>query len=103
MRPAVDLSWKALLYNLPTLYHLVIFTVPMESSDCELLENIYFVCVSNVVNKQYAQIKQNRCIFVYILVWNMFSDLYVTCGQDPNVLTDAYESITYLCSTNYAP
>ena len=38
------------------------------------------LCVSNVHNQEYAPLKQNRCIFLYILVWNIFSDLYVTCG-----------------------
>ena len=36
--------------------------------------------VSNVHNKEYAPLKQNICIFLYISVWNIFSDLYVTCG-----------------------
>ena len=39
------------------------------------------LCVSNVHNKEYAPLKQNWCIFLYILVWNIFSDLYATCGQ----------------------
>ena len=39
------------------------------------------LCVSNVHNKEYAPLKQNRCIFLYILVWNNFSDLYVICGH----------------------
>ena len=33
------------------------------------------LCVSNVHNKEYAPLKQNICIFLYILVWNIFSDL----------------------------
>ena len=33
------------------------------------------LCVSNVYDKEYALLKQNRCIFLYILVWNIFSDL----------------------------
>ena len=41
------------------------------------------LCVSNVHNKEYAPLKQNICIFLYILVWNIFSDLYVTCGLLP--------------------
>ena len=39
------------------------------------------LCVSNVHNKKYAPLKQNICIFLYILMWNIFSDLYVTCGH----------------------
>ena len=31
--------------------------------------------------EEYAPLKHNRCIFLYILVWNIFSDLYVTCGH----------------------
>ena len=38
------------------------------------------LCVSHVHNKEYALLKKNRCIFLNILVWNIFSDLYVTCG-----------------------
>ena len=38
------------------------------------------LCVSNVHYKEYTPLKQNRCIFLYILVWNIFSDLHVTCG-----------------------
>ena len=37
--------------------------------------------MSNAHNKEYALLKQNRCIFLYILVWNIFSGLYVTYGH----------------------
>ena len=45
------------------------------------LRNYIQLCVSSVQDKEYALLKQNKCIFLYILVWNIFSDLYVTCGQ----------------------
>ena len=52
------------------------------------------LCVPNVHNEEYVPLKQNRCIFLYILVWNIFSDLYVACGQQQNenymVLIDEY-------------
>ena len=35
------------------------------------------LCVSNVHNKEYAPLKQIICIFLYISVWNIFSDLYI--------------------------
>ena len=33
------------------------------------------LCLSNVWNKEYTPLKQNRCIFLFILVWNIVSDL----------------------------
>ena len=40
------------------------------------------LCVSNVHNKEYAPLKENDiCIFLYISVWNIFSDRYVTGSQ----------------------
>ena len=39
------------------------------------------LCVSNVHNKENAPLKQNRCIFLYIFVWNIFTDLYVASGH----------------------
>ena len=38
------------------------------------------LCVSNVHNKEYAPLKKIDAFFS-ILVWNIFSDLYVTCGH----------------------
>ena len=38
------------------------------------------LCLSNVHNKEYRSVKK-KCIFLYILMWNIFSDLYVTCGH----------------------
>ena len=43
------------------------------------LRKYTFLCVSNVHNKEYAPLKQSGYIYPYILVWNIFSDLYVTC------------------------
>ena len=47
-------------------------TVPEGSLDCELSEKYIILYVSNVHNKEYAPLKQNRCMFLYILVWNRF-------------------------------
>ena len=48
-----------------------------------VLRKYTLLCESNVHNKEHAPLKQNRCIFLCILVWNIFSDLnlHVTCGQ----------------------
>ena len=40
------------------------------------------LCVSNVHNKEYAPLKENICIFLYILVWNIF--FWSMCDLWPN-------------------
>ena len=52
----------------------------MESLEYKLSENVYFyVCLMFIIKSMLR--KQNRCIFLCIWVWNIFSDLHVTCGQ----------------------
>ena len=55
-------------------------TVPRGTFGLWAFRKYIHLCVPNVHTEKYAPLKQNRCIFLYILVWNIFSELFVTCG-----------------------